>query len=75
MKLEEEIKELQKELEGIDDPQLILIIRNLLSYSKTKPGERITVEQYNKEIDEAVARYESGNYITHEKAKDLMNRW
>ena len=75
MKLEIEIKELQKEIEGIDDPQLIFLIRKLISYGKSKPEERISIEQYNKEIDEAVARFENGNYITHAKAKDIMKNW
>ena len=75
MKLETEIKQLQKEIEDIDDPQLILLIRNLVNYSKSKPEERISVEQYNKELDEAVARYESGNFITHSQAKNIMKNW
>jgi predicted transcriptional regulator len=29
-------------------------------------GERISIEQYNKEIDEAEAEFEKGEYITHE---------
>jgi len=75
MKLETEIKELQKELEHVEDPRLIFLIRSLLSYSKSKPEERISIEQYNREIDEAVARFESGNYITHAQMKEISKDW
>jgi hypothetical protein len=31
-----------------------------------KHGERISIEQYNKELEEAEAGFEKGEYITHE---------
>ncbi len=75
MKLEVEIKELKKEIEEISDPQLIKLIRNLLRYGKSKPEERITAEEYNREIDEAVKRYKKGDYLTHASAKKIIGNW
>ena len=75
MNLTTEIKELQKEIEDIDDPKLIQLIRNLLQYGKPKSEQHISVEQYNKEIDEAVARYQKGNYISHEEVKEMSKKW
>ena len=75
MNLVTEIKELKKEIDEIDDPKLILLIRNLLQYGKEKPEERISIEQYNQEIDEAVARYKKGKYISHDAVKEMSKNW
>lgn len=33
------------------------------------------VEQYNKEIDEAMARIDAGEYINHEDLENEAERW
>lgn len=38
-------------------------------------GERISIAQYNKEIDEAEAEFENGEYITHEAMVKKVKRW
>jgi predicted transcriptional regulator len=37
--------------------------------------ERISIEQYNKEIDEAEAEFEKGEYITHEAMLKKVKQW
>jgi predicted transcriptional regulator len=37
--------------------------------------KRITIEQYNKEIDEAEAEYERGDFISHEEMLKKMKKW
>lgn len=37
--------------------------------------ERIRIEQYNKEIDEAVTRVESGEFYTHEEVERISKEW
>ena len=39
------------------------------------PRERISVEQYNKEIDEAIARIEAGEFFTHEEVIRMSTAW
>ena len=36
---------------------------------------RITRKQYNKEINEAVARIEKGNFVKHEDALKELSKW
>lgn len=36
--------------------------------------QRITIEQYNKEIDDAVKRVESGQFYTHDEAVEILNK-
>ena len=37
--------------------------------------KRISLEQYNKEIDEAVKDIENGEYYTHEEALKIASQW
>lgn len=37
--------------------------------------ERISIEQYNKELEEATARIESGEYISHEDVVKESKSW
>ena len=49
--------------------------KTLLRFLKTVmmvPGEEITVEQYNKELDAADAAIERGEFCTHEEATKLI---
>ena len=40
-----------------------------------KQEERISIEQYNKEIDEAEAEYKRGEFITHEQMLEKIKKW
>jgi len=37
--------------------------------------ERINIEQYNIEIDEATARVEAGDFFTHEEVEEMSKEW
>ncbi|MCF6308319.1 MAG: hypothetical protein L3J09_10210 [Flavobacteriaceae bacterium] len=37
--------------------------------------KRISVEQYNKELDEAEARIENGEFYTQEEVEKMMEKW
>lgn len=39
------------------------------------PRERVSLEQYNKEIDEAVARVEAGDFYTQEEVEKMSKEW
>ena len=49
-------------------------LENVLQKGTNKP-ERISLEQYNKEIDEAEADIEAGNYYTLDKARKIASQW
>ena len=40
-----------------------------------KKVARISVEQYNKEIDEAIARVEAGESYTQEEVEQMSKEW
>lgn len=43
--------------------------------SFVEPVEKFNIEQYNKEIDEAVARVEAGEFYTHEEVERMSKEW
>lgn len=59
-------------------PLLTLVQKeSILSVIKSfiEPTEQINVEQYNKEIDEAISRVESGQFYTHEEVERMSKDW
>ncbi len=40
-----------------------------------KHGERTSIGQYNKELEEAEAEFEKGEYITHEAMLKKIKQW
>jgi len=43
--------------------------------SREKQSERVTIEQYNREIDEALAEVVAGNYVTQEELERAAAKW
>ena len=46
----------------------------VLKQAKTS-SERISLEQYNKEIDEAIAEVEKGEFYTQEEVEKMAKKW
>ena len=75
MDLQTEKTALIKRLEQINDISLIEAIKHLVDYGLRHSGDHISVEQYNRELDEAEAEIEEGEYINHEDLKNQMKEW
>jgi len=76
MDIQAEIKWIQKELNKVKDETLLDAIKSILKYrAKVSQPERISVEQYNKEVNEAVARVEKGEFYTQEEVEKMMEKW
>jgi hypothetical protein len=52
---------------------LLEMVRNILHVEST--DKRITKKQYNKEIAEANARIDKGNFKTHAQALKELSKW
>ncbi len=63
-----------KELQLVEDPSLLRAIKAVLYYGLKNEG-RISIEQYNKELDEANARIEAGEFITQEDLEKESSQW
>ena len=71
-------KELMQYFSRLNEPQkksLLAMIKNFLTSPSNESPNRISIEQYNKELDEAEAEFEKGEYITHEQIKKKIKQW
>ncbi|MBS1543969.1 MAG: hypothetical protein JST14_10070 [Bacteroidetes bacterium] len=63
-----------KELQQVQDISLLKTLKAVLHYGLKNEG-RISVEQYNRELEEAEAEIDRGEFITHEELKKQMKAW
>ena len=75
MDIKADIKWIQKELREVKDPTLIKVFKNLVQYRKNVSSGRISIEQYNKEIDTSIAQIESGETYTHQQMGERIKQW
>ena len=53
---------------------LLDVMRSFISRGNEKTIH-ISIEQYNKEIEEALGQVAAGNYISHEELEKEMEQW
>lgn len=75
MGLEADLKWIHKELDNVKDETLLKAIKNILEYRKKAASERISIEQYNKELDASIAQIESGQTFTHQEMGARIKQW
>lgn len=63
-----------KELQEVQDISLLKAIKAVLHYGLKNEG-RISIEDYNRELDEADSQIEKGNFISHDELKKQMQSW
>ncbi len=63
-----------KDIEQVEDISLLQAIKAVLHYGLQSEG-KISVEQYNRELDEAEARIDRGDFVTHEEAVNRIRGW
>ena len=66
-------KKLHEFIDNIEEKKAKAIYT--LFEEEIKQGERINIEQYNKEIEEAEAEFEKGEYITHDTMLKKVKQW
>lgn len=62
------------QLDEVEKRSVLLMLKTLLRRRHEDIGH-ISIEQYNKEIDEALAEVEAGNYITQEEMEKQAAKW
>lgn len=63
-----------KELQQVEDVSLLKAIKAILHYGLKNEG-RISLEQYNRELDEAEARISRGDFFTQEEVEKMAKEW
>ena len=56
--------------------QQVLVLEMIKSFLNVdKETKRISRKQYNKEVNDAVARIEKGNHVSHKDALRELSKW
>ena len=75
MDLQAEIKWIHQELDNVKDPVFIEAIKNMLKYRKKVSSERISIEQYNKELEASEKEIELGDFYTQDQVRERASQW
>jgi len=75
MNIQADLQWILKELKEVKDPTLIEVFKNMLKYRKKVSSERISIEQYNKELDASIAQIEEGKTYTHQEMGERIKQW
>jgi len=61
---------------GDEEKRSILgVIKSFVSLRKKEVQERISIEQYNEELDNTLEEIRAGNFLTQEEVEKLSSEW
>lgn len=72
--LEQELFQYFLQLDEGEKKSVLQMLKTFVK-GREKKVPRISIEQYNKEIDEAIARVEAGEFYTHEEVERMSKEW
>ena len=72
--LERELFQYFLQLDEAEKKSVLQMLKTFVK-GREKKGTHISIEQYNKEIDEAIARVEAGQFYTHEEVERMSKQW
>lgn len=61
-------------LSKVQKESMLSLVKSILEKDE-EPPKRVSIEQYNKELEEAEKRISEGNYVTHESLKAEAKKW
>ena len=73
--LEQEFDQYWSKLSIVEKESLLAVAKNYVQLKDENDTDRVSIEEYNKEIDEAVARVEAGEFYTHEEVVKMSKDW
>lgn len=72
--LEKELFSYILQLDEAEKKSVLQMLKTFLK-SRAKKVSQIDINQYNKEIDEAIARVEAGDYFTQDEVEKMSKDW
>ncbi len=73
--LEQEFDQYWSKLSIVEKESLLAVAKNYVQLKDENDTERVSIEQYNQEIDEAMARIDAGEFHTHEEVVKMSKDW
>ena len=71
---EQQLQYFFKQLDEEEQKSVLQLLQTIVK-KRTEPHERIIIETYNAEIEEALADIKSGNLLSHEEVVTLSKQW
>lgn len=75
MDLKEELKWIHSEIDKLEDPKFIKTLKNILKNNRKESNKRISIRQYNAEIENSISQIESGQTLTHQQVEENLKKW
>lgn len=72
--LDQELLQYILQLDEAEKKSVLQMLKTFLK-GREKKATYISIEQYNKEIDEAIARVEAGEFYTQEEITRMSKDW
>lgn len=72
--IDQQMVECFMQLNNAEKKSVVQLIKTFLKARNDSPG-RISIEEYNKELDEAERQIEAGNFTTQEDLEKEMETW
>jgi hypothetical protein len=72
--LEQEWQRYFVQLNEVEKKSVLLMLKTFLQ-GRSEDTDRISIEQYNREIDEALAEAEAGHFITQDEMEKRSAKW
>jgi hypothetical protein len=72
--LDQKLQDYVAELTDAEKKSVLLLLKTFLG-RRSKQDNAIDIEEYNKEIDQALLEVEEGNYITQEEMEQQAAKW
>ncbi|MCH5596581.1 hypothetical protein [Niabella ginsengisoli] len=73
--LEKEWNSYFMQLNETEKKSVLQMLRVFLNGRKKNSEEKISIEQYNRELDEAMARIDNGEFITMDELEKDIQSW
>ena len=73
--LDKELGSYLKQLNETEKKSVLLMLKTFLQGRNQRSAGRISIEQYNKEIDEALAQVAEGYFITQDEMEKRAAKW
>lgn len=74
--LEQELLQYIHQLDEAEKKSILQMLKTFVKGRRTgSKVDRVTIEEYNQELQEAEAEYERGEYTTHEEFAQQIKKW
>jgi hypothetical protein len=72
--IDRELNRFITQLSELEKKSVLLMLKTFLQ-ERQQSYQRVSLETYNQEIDDAIAAFEAGDYISQEEMEKRASKW